>query len=453
MERKANLAIKSPCKIPLKINKYYGLEEKQEKPPAKFCLYARKSSESDERQALSIESQINEMTEYAKREKIKIIETKRESHSAKSSGARPVFNELIKEIRGGKYSGILAWAPDRLSRNAGDLGSLVDLMDDGQLQEIQTYNQKFLNSPNEKFLLMILCSQAKLENDNRSINVQRGMKTKCEMGYRPNMAPLGFLNNKANQTIRLDPKRAPYIKEMFEKVAFHGYTGRAIQRWLNSTDFTTRSGKKINYSTVYSMLNNPYYCGLFESPRGSGKWYKTKHKPIITREVFEEVQRRLVIHPKTWPGTNEFDYTKTLKCGGCGSGITAQEKIKKAKNGNQHRYVYYFCTKFRDPKCEQKYTREEALVEQLENLIDQIPVEKIEADEQIKAEITRFINFAECVLSYWKEAKFEIPESLDNIDTKTFAKYILRYGTREEKRGLLGCIKTNIYLKDGQIYI
>ncbi len=87
----------------------------------KYCLYARKSSEADEKQALSIESQINEMRAIAEREGLEIVEMRRESHSAKESGQRPVFNEILADLRTGRYNGILTWAPDRMSRNAGDL--------------------------------------------------------------------------------------------------------------------------------------------------------------------------------------------------------------------------------------------------------------------------------------------------------------------------------------------
>ena len=141
----------------------------------KYCLYARKSTESEERQVLSIDSQIKEMLQLADREGLEIVEMKRESHSAKETGTRPVFNEIIEDLRAGKYNGILTWAPDRISRNAGDLGKIVDLMDAGGLQEIRTHSQSFRNNPNEKFLLMILGSQAKLENDNRGVNVKRGL--------------------------------------------------------------------------------------------------------------------------------------------------------------------------------------------------------------------------------------------------------------------------------------
>lgn len=166
-------------------------------PKVKYCLYARKSTESEERQVLSIDSQVKEMLQLADREGLEVVEMKRESHSAKETGKRPVFNEIVEELRTGKYNGILTWAADRISRNAGDLGKVVDLMDAGALQEIRTFSQSFRNNPNEKFLLMILGSQAKLENDNnRGVNVRRGLRTRCEMGLRPGVAPVGYNNEK-----------------------------------------------------------------------------------------------------------------------------------------------------------------------------------------------------------------------------------------------------------------
>ena len=237
-----------------------------------YCLYARKSTESDELQALSIDSQIKEMLDQAKRDGIEVAETRRESHSAKESFTRPVFRQLIEDIRHQKFSGIMTWAPDRLSRNAGDLGALVDLMDQDKLVEIRTHGQIFRNSPNEKFLLMILCSQAKLENDNRSVNVKRGLRAKCEMGYRPGITPMGYINlkyeKKGEKKIVLDPERAPTIREMFERVE-QGASGRDVLRWLNNeTDFVTRTGMKVVLSAIYVMLRNPYYCGKYEFPKG-----------------------------------------------------------------------------------------------------------------------------------------------------------------------------------------
>lgn len=183
------------------------------------------------KQALSIDSQVKEMRQTAERDNLNIVDIRREPHSAKDSGKRPVFLEILNDINSGRYTGILTWAPDRLSRNAGDLGSLVDLMDQGRLQEIRTYGQNFKNSPNEKFLLMIPCSQAKLENDNKSINVKRGLRTRVEMGLWPSVAPTGYLNQKMMDKkgeVIVDPERGHILKHMFEKVAYEKWSGRKL---------------------------------------------------------------------------------------------------------------------------------------------------------------------------------------------------------------------------------
>lgn len=430
------------------------MEELREKRRIDYCLYSRKSTERDEFQALSIDSQIKEMSEIAQREKIKIVEVLKESHSAKDSGERPVFNQMIQGIKADKYQGILTWAPDRLSRNAGDLGRMVDLMNDKYLLEIRTYNQAFTNSPNDKFLLMILGSQAKLENDNRGINVKRGLRVKCEMGYRSGVSPLGYLNekgeNKGQRRIYLDPERAPIIKEMFERVAYQGYSGRDIYRWINNeTNFRTRGGHKMTLSNIYIILKNHYYYGKFNYPEGSDNWYTVNHESIITKKLFDDVQIRISTHPKTKPGTKEFNFTKLIKCGSCQSGVTAEEKFKRFQNGAIRRYVYYHCTRSRDLRCPEVYIREEDLIEELMVIINKLPLSIIKAQDKIRREIKRYNKFNLTVLNKSKTNHIKIPK----INIRNFAKYILQEGSREEKRELLTCLKGTLYLKNKKILL
>ena len=415
-----------------------------------YCLYARKSSEDDERQALSIDSQTKEMAIQAQAQSLRVSDIRRESHSAKKSGQRPVFEQMIADIRSGLFNGILSWAPDRLSRNAGDLGVLVDLMDQGKLVEIRTLGQIFTNSPNDKFLLMILCSQAKLENDNRGINVKRGMKTKCELGFRPNMTPLGYVNDhysgKGQKKVFIDKKRAPIIKKAFEMVA-DGASGREAYNFMRLSEFKTRSGKDITLSGVYRMLNNPYYCGIFEFPTGSGKWYKGQYKPIVTRELFDAVQKKMVVAPKSKPGTKQFDFIKLFKCGRCGSGITAQDKYKRhKKTGLTVRYVYYHCTQGRDFYCPEPYIREEKLIDALLCLLDKLTIEEIESKEALHNELDKFKRLSSAVLGYSEDLGKKTEINLHN-----FAKYILTEGTTAEKRALISCLEQIIYLKNKEL--
>jgi len=437
----------------MKITAPQGFEIAQEDikvTKSRYCLYARKSSESEERQVLSIDSQIKEMLQLAEREGLEIVSMKRESHSAKETGQRPVFNEIVEEIRDGKYNCILTWAPDRISRNAGDLGKIVDLMDAGKLLQIRTFGQTFSNNPNEKFLLMILGSQAKLENDNRGINVKRGLRTRVESGLWPGMAPLGYINQKRMDKkcqILPDPDRAHVIKQMFEKVAFEGWSGRKVYNWLRfDLNFYTRGNKPLTLSGVYRIFDMPIYYGPFEYPRNSGQWYQGSHEPLITKELFDKAQDRLK-RDKIVRENREFAFTKLFTCGMCESGITAQEKYKELKDGTTAKYVYYSCSKSKDRNCKNKYIREEELIEELFKVIDKVSINELGMRMKLEEEIKRFNRLQR--LATKGTPKYSINE--DDVNTREYAKYVLREGTPLEKRELLGHLRSRLVLNDKRI--
>jgi site-specific DNA recombinase len=416
----------------------------------KYCLYARKSTESDEMQALSIDSQIKEMEAIAERLNLNVIEVKKESHSAKASGERPVYKKLLQEIDQGKFNGVLTWAPDRLSRNAGDLGSLVDLMDQRKLIHIQTYGQTFSNSPNEKFLLMILCSQAKLENDNKSINVKRGLKARVEMGLWPCRPLTGYtkfkrMDQKCESVI--DKERGPIIRQVFEKIGYDGWSGRKVYNWLHDdVKFKTEAGKFLSLGNFYEMLKNDFYYGRFEYPRGSGNWYNGAHEPLISKELFDLVQENIksqILEPRS--EQKEFAFTKLMTCGLCGSGITAEEKFKHQQNGNTHRYVYYKCTRKRDENCTNAVIREEDLIEQLKSLMDDLDIQIVPMKEKISNEVRRFKLFQQMLTG----TKVQI--AVKDIDIRNYAKFILQEGNIDEKREFFRCLNSDILLKNKTI--
>lgn len=415
----------------------------------RYCLYARKSTEDDEHQALSIESQIKEMSNLAVREKLGVVEVRSEKHSAKAAGQRPVFQQLLADLRSGMFNGILTWAPDRLSRNGGDLGVLVDLMDQKALVEIRTYTQRFTNNPNEKFLLMILGSQAKLENDNKSLNVKRGLKARCEMGLWPGIAPTGYLNDNRSDhkcEVLVDPIRSSVVKQLFEKVGKDRISGRRVYAWLNDIKYTHRSGKRLSLSNVYNVLKNPFYCGMFEYPRGSGQWYTGKHQPLITKELFQLVQEKIAEENRPKKKFQDFTFTKLMTCGYCGSGVTAQEKSKNIKDGSVHWYIYYSCDKFKDHHCKNPYIREDNLITLLIELIDDISIDEIGARHLIEREVRRY-NELRSAMGHTDKDKAR------DMDVRKYAKYLLQNGAPAEKRELLEHLRNRIVMKDKKIFL
>ncbi len=413
----------------------------------KYCLYARKSSESDERQAMSIDSQLNEMRALAENKGLNIVCELQESHSAKESGQRPVYNQLLKGLREDEYNAVLTWAPDRLSRNAGDLGSIVDLMDQGKLLHIHTYSQTFTNNPNEKFLLMILCSQAKLENDNKSVNVKRGIRSKCEMGWRPGTAPLGYINRAFGgiNDIIPDPERSEIITEMFYK-ASQGWSGRRLKQWLDEKDITTRNGKTIPLSSILAMLINPFYYGTFQYPEGPGNsWYKGAHKPLISKELFDQVQQSRGVYKGQW-GSKSFAFKGLLKCGKCGGEFTAQEKIKTLKTGEYKRHVYYNCNHKVDPKCTEPYINQDNLRILLLEFIEK-NYKKIEISDKLLAKIEKHYSITQSLLAYYK-----LEQKLDKPFIE-YSRYVLTKGNENEMTNFSTGIKTKLSIDNSLLDI
>nr|VFK30706.1 MAG: Site-specific DNA recombinase [Candidatus Kentron sp. LPFa] len=407
-----------------------------------YCLYARKSSEDDERQAMSIDSQIKEMLRIAEREGLDVAAIQKESHSAKSSGCRPVFNQLISEIRDGKFQGIITWAPDRLSRNAGDLGLVVDLMDKGKLQVIRTQSKKFSNSPDDKFLMMILCSQAKLENDNRGINVKRGLRAKCERGSRPGPVPLGYKlirseNLREPSQIIIDEERASFIKKMFHLIVSKGFSGRQVHEQITKEGFRTKNGKVLTLSMLYRIFRETFYYGEFEYPKESGTWYQGTHEPLITKKQFKVVQQLLKTSEKSKWGSQSFSFSRLLKCGHCQSGISGEERVNRF---GKH-YTYYKCNKYGgNQRCHSKYIREEKLIEALAMIVDEVS-QNSKLQQKIQKEVTRF-NALQAVTN---------KENVKPISAQNYLAYMLKNGSYLERRQILLGIPQQLFLEEGRV--
>jgi len=272
------------------------------------------------------------------------------------------------------------------------------------------------------------------------------------MGYRPCMAPLGYLHERpagATQSrIVVDQERGEAIGEMFELVAYKGASGRKLAEWLyHEKGIRTRKGKKVTLSMIYRMLHNSFYTGRF---MWNGTMCDGDYEPLVTKELFDEVQKLLDMnkaHDKAW-GTKDFAFVRMMTCGSCGSGITAEEKFKKLKNGTVKRYVYYRCTHAKDLKCKEKAIREDNLIDELLGLIEKLDLDTSGVRKKLQDEMDRYAKFSDIL-----GINVEMQKKLREIDGLKYAEYILREGTSEEKRKLLENVKNPIQLTDGSIHL
>lgn len=332
----------------------------------KYIVYCRKSSESEERQALSIVAQIDEANRLAERENLEIIKTYTESQSAKQKG-RPVFCELLEQIEKSQGVGLIVWKLDRLARNAFDGGQIIDLMDRGLIKEIRTPGRLFLNTSEDKFMMALDFGISKKYVDDLSLNVKRGNRAKLERGGWPSKAPIGYLHDRLEKTIVLDVDRAPFIEKAFKLYASKAYSLKDVTNILAKAGFRSKSGRLIYKSKIYHILTNPFYCGVMKQ---QGKSYVGNHQPIISKELFEQVDQIINRRSNGRRKTREFTYRSFLTCEVCGCAITATQK-----KGHD----YYYCTNGKN-QCEEhkKYLRSEKVDEKFAGLL-----EKLNFDEEL----------------------------------------------------------------------
>ena len=305
-------------------------------------MYCRKSSESEDRQALSIDSQVKELNEYATRHELKIIDTITESKSAKAPG-RPNYNTLVQRLNNHEVDAILCWKLDRLTRNPVDSGTILWLVKQGM--KIYTPGQLYSHENESDLVMYMEFGMAQKFIDDLGKSVRRGLKTKAEMGWYPTHAPTGYINpevgKKGYRIIEEDSIRAPLVRKIFERILDGVQPVEVWKEAVTKWHLTTVNGTLLPRSTFYKMLHNPFYYGEFEWSQNSGNWYHGKHKPIITQNEFDLVQKMLGGEGKPIARSRMFDLTGLFQCKHCGCSITGSLKIKYYKRTSRTaEYVY-----------------------------------------------------------------------------------------------------------------
>ncbi len=310
----------------------------------KYFIYCRKSTESEDRQVLSIDSQLKELqSKFSSDPSVEVAEIYREAFSAKAPG-RPIFDEMIRRIEQGQAEGIIAWHPDRLARNSVDGGRIIHLLDRNRLKDLKFATSSFENNPQGKFMLQIIFGYSKYYVDSLSENVKRGMRAKLELGWKPNKPPTGYKNEPELRTIVSDIETFPIMKKLFEKAVTGSYTIAQLERMLREQwGFRTpkrkrTGGRPLSLASLYRIFSNPFYAGYI---RWNGQLYPGKHEPMITWKEFERLQATLGRPGTEKPQKHVFAYTGLVRCGACGLMVTAEHKTNRFGS----KYVYYHCTK------------------------------------------------------------------------------------------------------------
>ena len=416
----------------------------------KYFLYARKSTDVEDKQVLSIEAQLAELRELAKRENLNIVDEFIEKRSAKIPG-RPRFNEMISRIQNGEAQGIVCWKIDRLSRNPVDSGKIQWLLQQGIIQHIQTHGQS--HYPNDNVLMMsVELGMANEYVRQLSENTARGLRQKARNGDFPGLAPFGYINNPAIKKIAVHRKNAKLVKKIFELYATGNVRLENLAVILEKAGVFSKNNNRVHASRVSNIITNPIYYGHF---RHAGEIYEGKHEPIITKELFDKANNVLRGRGRTPDKkTDPRPFCGLMSCGSCGMGITGEIKIKRQKNGTKHLYTYYHCSKkSKTQKCFEPCIRGEELERQLSAKITEYIMPK-----EWATELFSMLDIEENKASHSaSEAVFELREKVQEL-SRNLARltdvYVVQDIEREEylqRRRSLMSDKKSIEEKIGRL--
>jgi site-specific DNA recombinase len=309
------------------------------------------------------------------------VEVLEEKHSAFKPYNRPVFADMIKRIRKGEANGIIAWHPDRLSRNEIDASTITYLVRTDVIKDLKFGSYNFDNSPEGIMMLQLSLSQSQYFSSKLGKDVRRGLEKKFEMGWQPNKCPNGYLNitrvNHGYSTIEVDKKRFTILRKAFALMTSGNYSVPEILDKLNNDwGFKPKEGKNmLSRSSLYRMFTNLFYAGIIEY---DGKQKQGKHKPMITLEEYDRIQFLLGRKGKPRQRKNDFAYTGLIKCANCGCMISADKKRKIIKStGKPKEYTYYCCThKKKKFNCKEQAIEVKNLEEQINNELSKYELKK-----------------------------------------------------------------------------
>lgn len=341
----------------------------------KLFSYIRVSTVKQGERGTSLEEQRAAIRNYAARYGLEIVREFQEMETAAKRG-RPVFNEMLKELKRGKADGLIIHKIDRSARNLKDWADLGELIDAGI--DVHFTNESLdLKTRGGRLSADIQAVVAADYIRNLREETRKGFYGRLKQGAYPLPAPLGYLDRGRGEKVP-DPVRAPLVVEAFELYATGNWTLESLLAHLNSRGIRNRRGNTLSINGLHRLLRNPFYMGIIRI-QTTGEYFQGKHKPLILKVLFEEVQEVFRGKHKARKCKHFFLFRRFLRCSKCGSTL-----IGELQKG----HVYYRC---HNPVCHQKTIREEFIEEAVAGKLKQLRFSELE-NKYLKERISVYLG-------------------------------------------------------------
>lgn len=299
-------------------------------------------------EGVSLQQQKEAIIHYAQRHGLVICQWFEELETAAKSG-RPIFSQMIRQLKAGKARGVIIHKIDRSARNLRDWADLGELIDRGV--EVHFANESLdLHSRGGRLSADIQAVVAADYVRNLREETKKGFWGRLKQGLFPMPAPLGYVNNGQGKPKTLDPKTAPLVRKAFDLYATGRYNLTGICQELNQLGLRRRGGSRLNPNRVSQLLNNPFYMGLIHI-HTTKETFSGVHEPLVNRQLFDRVQKILKGKMNSRTIKHDFLYRRRLTCKGCEYSL-----VGETKKG----FIYYRC---QIKECPTTSVREEVVDE------------------------------------------------------------------------------------------
>ena len=339
----------------------------------KFIIYARKSTEGEDRQMASLPDQLDIAKQIVAKNNYKVVKIFQEAASASKCNNRPKFDQMVRMIEQGKANGIICWQTNRLARNPKENGIIQQLLIEGKLKLIHTNDRVYRPEDNTIDL---------------SKNVTRGVRSKNRHGHCTGVAPQGYLNKRDSNNqpiVEIDPDRFYVLQRIFKLYLTGNYSVPDLLSILNDDyHFTTlkrkqRGGKPLTLGGLHGILENPFYMGKIRDMEDKNIFHEGTWKPMITEDEYWRVRRLKSkyaedhnLRPTTLVKSARYELKGLLSCASCGCAIIGEHHDRPLADGTFAEHMYYKCAK-KSPyrKCNMHGTiSEEEAFRQIDAILD-----------------------------------------------------------------------------------
>lgn len=321
----------------------------------KYVLYARKSTDDPKRQVRSITDQISDCKELAERYNLRVIRVLKEERSAKKPQQRPVFAQMIKDIKAGNYDAILAWHPDRLARNMREGGALIDLVDEEIIKDLKFVAYHFSPDPSGKMLLGMAFVLSKEYSDRLSMVVTRGVRKQLAEGHTPT-PKYGYRNE--GGVYQPDGKNFELIVDAWQ-MRKKNTSLDDIAAYLNGRGFyrqakTTKAKYTVDGKKLSNIFRDSFYYGiLVQAGQNVDLRQLYDFQQAVSEEDFFYVQRHgRVSHFHTKTAKGFYPFKGILSCAFCGRHMVVAPST--SGGGKRERLLYCRCD---NKECKAKKLR------------------------------------------------------------------------------------------------